>query len=295
MVDHMEVNDSAHCRTQPASAPLAPADGAAYKVNREVAVLLGWGPALLMQVAHPLVAAGVADHSGFANRPASRLGRLLGTIRAMNGIALGAPGEARAAARGVNTIHDAVHGRLREAAGVYPAGAPYSAHDSDLLLWVYATGLYAVPRAYALFVGPLTAEERDAYCRASARGAALLGVPEGALPETWDELEAHLRETVASGRIAVSSDGRALAWDVLHPYFPRALGALYWPAKLVSIGMLPPEIRRMYGYPWSPSQERALRLMAALSRMIVPRLPGVLRYWPIARRADASVPGAAAS
>lgn len=284
MADRIEVNDSAHRRTQPAPAPLPPADGAAYKVNREVAALLGWGSALLMQVAHPLVAAGVADHSGFANRPAARLGRLLGTIRAMNGIAMGTPGEARGAARSVNRIHDYVHGRLREAAGVFPVGTPYSAHDPALLLWVYATGLYSVPRAYEMFVRSLTAEERDTYCRASARGAALLGVPEESLPATWNELEAYLRETMASGRIAVSRDGRALAWDVLHPYFPRLLGPLYWPVKLVSIGLLPPEIRRMYGYPWSPSQERALRLMAALSRLIVPRLPGVLRYWPIARR-----------
>ena len=35
------------------------------KINREIVVVLGWPAAILMQLAHPLVLAGVIDHSVF--------------------------------------------------------------------------------------------------------------------------------------------------------------------------------------------------------------------------------------
>jgi uncharacterized protein (DUF2236 family) len=46
----------------------------AWRINAESVLLLGGGRALLMQAAHPLVAAGVADHSDFTAGP---LGALL--------------------------------------------------------------------------------------------------------------------------------------------------------------------------------------------------------------------------
>src|SRR6266545_3466926 len=50
-----------------------PSDGMAWRIGRELALLLGGGRALLLQVAHPLVAAGVAEHSGFREDPWRRL------------------------------------------------------------------------------------------------------------------------------------------------------------------------------------------------------------------------------
>ena len=48
----------------------------AERINGERLVVLGWGIAILLQVAHPLVAAGVAEHSSFTRHRFSRLGRL---------------------------------------------------------------------------------------------------------------------------------------------------------------------------------------------------------------------------
>ena len=46
----------------------------AWRLNREAMLLLGAGPrALLLQIAHPLVAAGVADHCDFRTDPWRRL------------------------------------------------------------------------------------------------------------------------------------------------------------------------------------------------------------------------------
>lgn len=48
-----------------------------WHVNREAVLLLGGGRALLLQLAHPLVAAGVAAHSNFRSQPLQRLWRTL--------------------------------------------------------------------------------------------------------------------------------------------------------------------------------------------------------------------------
>src|SRR5438270_6751684 len=52
-------------------------DSVIWRVNRETVVTLAGTCALLMQLAHPLVAAGVRDHSRFADDTAGRLRRTL--------------------------------------------------------------------------------------------------------------------------------------------------------------------------------------------------------------------------
>ena len=90
----------------------------AWRINREAALLLGGGRALLMQVAHPKVAAGVADHSDFQRDPLARLNR---TLELSLALSFGSANEVRAAARQINRVHERV------------AGEGYSALDPDLL------------------------------------------------------------------------------------------------------------------------------------------------------------------
>lgn len=266
--------------------PLGPGS-VQWKINSEVAVLLGWGPAILMQVAHPLVGAGVYQHSSFTTNPAGRLPRLHQTLSAMLALTFGTPEAAARAAQGIQRIHDYVNGELQEAAGTFERGTPYSAHDPELLRWVHATILYSFPRAYELYIGPLTTEEKDRYCAEAAQAGTMIGIPEDYLPRDTTELATYMREMLASERIAPTRAAREIAHELLNPLFPRALWWLYWPVKLATIGGLPPEVRRMYGYPWTRSQEAAHRLMAALLRRVLPALPSLLRHWPAARHARA--------
>ena len=74
-------------------------------------MLLGWARAILLQLAHPLVAAAIADHSTFRSRPGSRLARLRQTVRAMLALTFGTDEEGAAAARAINAIHDRVESR----------------------------------------------------------------------------------------------------------------------------------------------------------------------------------------
>jgi uncharacterized protein (DUF2236 family) len=256
-----------------------------WKLHREIVLLAGWGRAILLQLAHPLVARGVADHSGFTIERWGRLLRLHRTLSAMLTLTFGGPCEAEAVARTVNGIHDRVHGELAAAEGIFPAGTRYSAHDPALLAWVHATLLDSLLRTFELFVGPLTAAERDRYCEESCGVERLLGIPTGSLPRSAPELASYLDARFASGEIVVTDTARRLASEILHPpgfVVARPILAL---ARLPTIGLLPPAIRTGYGLSWSDRQDRALRAVAMTSRHVLPLLPGMLRYWPAARAA----------
>ena len=125
-----------------------------WKVNREMIVVAGWGRAVLLQLAHPAVAAGVHHHSSFRGSLRASVRRLQTTVRAMLSLTFGDTEQMIAAAAGINTIHGRVRGRIPEG-----AGAAYSAHDPDLQRWVHATLLESIPATYELLVGPLTRRE----------------------------------------------------------------------------------------------------------------------------------------
>lgn len=255
----------------------------ARKINREVVLLLGWGPAILCQFAHPMVAAGVAEHSSFRAHPRERLRRLRSTLNAMLALTFGTPDQVKRAARGINAIHDRVQGRLGESGGPFPAGAAYSAHDPELLRWVHCTMLDLMPRTYELYVGPLTPAEKEAYCAEASGVAPLLGIPDQFLPASTAELRRYLRGMLDGDELAVTPTARMLAREILEPPMPRAARPLLRLAQLPTIGLLPPEIRRAYGFRWDGRQARALRATAGLTRALMPLVPSLLRHWPAAR------------
>src|SRR5206468_2259712 len=84
--------------------------------QREIILLLAWGPAILLQLAHPLVAQGVADHSTFRSSPRGRLRRFQGTLEAMLRLSFGTEAEARLVIARINAIHDHVNGQLTDVA-----------------------------------------------------------------------------------------------------------------------------------------------------------------------------------
>jgi uncharacterized protein (DUF2236 family) len=259
------------------------------KINGEIVVLIGWGPAILLQFAHPLIAAAVAEHSSFRARPTERLRRFRHTLEAMLALTFGNSQEVQRAARGINAIHDRVNGELPVAGGPFPRSTAYSAHDPELLRWVHATMLWTLPRTYELFVGPLTPDEKEAYC-AEGRGVEpLLGIPAGYLPTTSAQLADYMTEMLASDEIEVTPIARILARELLASELVRAAGPLVSLNRLATIGLLPPPIRAAYGFPWDRRHQTMLRLAAGGVRQLLPLLPKAMRYWPAARQAKASL------
>lgn len=247
--------------------------------------MLGWARAILLQFAHPLIAAGVAEHSSFRGGGAAAIYRLHHTIGAMLALTFGGERAREAALDGIRAIHRRVHGRLPAAAGIFPAGTPYSAEDPALVLWVHVTLMDSIPRIYDLAVAPLGEAERDAYCAEAAGVAIALGARHAEVPRTWAETMTCLARTYESGAIAVSGQARELAAAVLAPPFAWAVGPLAGINRLVTVGLLPPQMRAQYGFDWDDRREA--RLARTLRRIRQPRraLPAAVALWPEARRA----------
>lgn len=255
------------------------------KVNREIVVVLGWGRAILLQLAHPLVAAGVAEHSDFRTGPIGYVRRVNRTVGAMLALTFGPPAAARASADAINAVHDRVSGTLKENAGAFPAGTQYSAHDPELLRWVHATLMDSIPLAYELFVAPLTPEEKDRYCLESTEIETQLHIPRGLLPRDRGELDRYLQTMAASGELEVTDTARKLARSLLWPRFGPA-GFLFSPLRRITVGLLPPATRDAYEFQWTQKDDTALGRWVRAIRRVRSWLPRLAREWPEARRSD---------
>lgn len=247
-----------------------------WRIDREVLVLAGGSCALLMQLAHPAVAAGVAEHSDFRSDPFARLRR---TLAATYAVVFGSTQRAERAIRRMNAIHASVAGTVPE------TGEPYSALDPALLLWVHATLVDTAIRVYDRFVARLSDEEAEAYHAEARQIAIRLGAADASLPGTLRDLRAEMDRLIRSGEVRVSDTARSLAPAVLYPtrFPPRMVWDL---AHLVSLSVLPPAIRRGYGIRWSPRRERGIELLASTSRGLLPLVPDLLRHAPAARSAE---------
>lgn len=245
-----------------------------WRVDRELVVLAGGSCALLLQAAHPSVAAGVVQHSTYATDP---FGRLFRTLDSSFAVAFGSRSQAEATIRRVNAIHAAVRGRRADGVG-------YSALDPEALLWVHATLVDTALRVYDRFVAPLDAADAQAYHAEAANVAFRMGVPADAIPPTLVELRRWMDEMVGSGRVRVTPDARRIARTVLYP--SRLVPRVAWDAAhLVSLATLRPDLRRDYGIGWSPARERGMDGLASASRRLLPLLPSIARHAPPARAA----------
>src|SRR5690606_30017022 len=132
----------------------------------------------------------------------------------------------------------------------------------------HATMLESVPLFYELLVAPLTAEERDAYCRESASAAVALGARESEVPQSWAHLQTYMANMYASGHIAVGAQARALADAILSPPFGLLAAPGTCMNRLLTRGTLPDDIRRQYGLGWNAREERRLARLVTMLRTL---------------------------
>ena len=256
-------------------------DSKIRQVNREMVLLLAGGRALLMQLAHPKIAAGVAEHSRFQEDPLARLYR---TMSAMWSIVFDEQSDARAALQSVERRHTQVRGVVPENEPSQ-GGAPYDAFDQELLLWVHATLIDSALVAYRLFVAPLAPEERITYYNDSKKLAALFGIGEETIPVSLEAFEAYMKRMLLSNEIAVGPTAKGLAHDVLYPrpWIFKPGGPLF---RFVTAGLLPDTLRAAYSLRWSARKEKTLVLLAGVIRGLLPLVPTPLRIVPNARAAE---------
>ena len=220
-------------------------------VSREQAVLFGGGCALLLEVAHPLVAAGVAEHSDFRRDP---FGRLQRTLAAISALALEPRDRALAAARGVARAHERVRGRLAERVGPFAAGTAYSGRDPDLVLWVWGTLVDTALAVYRDFVAPLDSAALAEYHRDQRSLALLLGAPADRTPGDPESFRSWFDGMLSGDVLTVGAAAREIARAVL-----ETRGVERGPVPLITAALLPPRLRGDFGLAWSEERERRYR------------------------------------
>lgn len=287
----------------------------AWRLNREAALLLGAGPrALLLQLAHPLVAEGVDQHSDFRADPWARLA---GTLRSYLRIVYGTTAQARGEIRRLNGLHGAVTGPVRDPGAAARFGPAYQARDPELSLWVHATLIDSTLATVDAWQEPLSHDRRARFYIETLPVGRLFGIPPSVLPADIDAFDAWMAAQWApGGPVHPTATARDLAWTILHPPLaPLAssgsigarLGAAAGPvASLLdqlpagmarwvlvpALGLLPDPVRREYGFPWG-ARERLLSLwLVEAWRAWRPVVPAAWRWFPQARAADARVAGA---
>jgi uncharacterized protein (DUF2236 family) len=245
-----------------------------WRISRESVLLVGGRSSLLMQLAHPLVAAGVSEHSRFRSEPLRRLRR---TMDAMHEIVFGDQDSAQVRVEAINAIHERVQ-------GIAPDGRAYGARDPRLLLWVYATLVDASLSVYEVFVRGLTPDESDVYYEESKVVAGLFGIPQESIPSSVAELRVWMHERIATGEVAVTPVARDLAEPLLRPIrlMPRRAAKV---TAFMASALLPEPIRSGYGLSAGPLPDFALAAAGRAFRSARPFIPDALATFPSARRA----------
>jgi uncharacterized protein (DUF2236 family) len=254
-----------------------------WQVDRESAIFLGAGRALLLQLAHPWVAAAIDQHSGAFADPIGRFHRTFSTVFAM---VFGTLDQSLNAARNLHRRHTTITGQLPWTAGPFAVGSTYSANAIPALRWVYATLIDTALVAYELVLPPLTAEQREHYYRESQLFAGLFGIPKECLPPGWGAFSDYFATMVQSETLAVSARTRNLARRLL-------MGSDLWlpvPASYqdLTLALLPAPLHERFGFSFGNAQKRAVRAAVALTRRFYALLPARLRYvgpyWEAERR-----------
>jgi uncharacterized protein (DUF2236 family) len=280
-----------------------------WRLNREAALLLGAGPfALLLQVAHPLVAEGVIQHSDFRSDP---WGRLAGTLRSYLRIVYGTTHAARAEIARLNGLHGGVTGPVNDVAAATRLGATYRARDPELALWVHATLIHAILVVTDRWQAPLTPDVRARFYAETRPVGRLFGVRDDVLPRDIDAFDAYVEAMLApAGPVHPTDAAREIAASILRPPLAgvvraelaaalgdaaplarRVLALVPQPAvdalMLPAVGLLPPALRAEYGLAWGPLERAIDAWLVAAWRFWIPRLPTSFRWFPQALAADA--------
>ena len=244
-----------------------------WRIDRESAIFLGAGRALLLQLAHPWVAAAIEQHSNVSVDP---IGRFHRTFRIVFSMVFGTLDQSMTAARRLYHRHADVRGELPWTAGPFSVGSTYCANGIPALRWVWATLIETALVAYELVLPPLTRQQREQYYRESRLFAGLFGIPRECLPPDWTTFSAYFSDMAESEILSISDRTRKSARRLI------AGTDLWLPVPVsyqdLTVWLLPLPIRKRFGFSFALGQNRDIRRTLALSRRLYPLLPRRLRY-----------------
>jgi uncharacterized protein (DUF2236 family) len=248
----------------------------AWRLSRETLLGLVVLRALFLQVAHPKVAQGVAEHSDFHRRP---FARAVATFQAQQKIVFGSAEESIEALMRIYARHISVKGG---------AAGGYEANDPGLLFWVYATLIDSMFYAYRTFLPDLTAAEWARFYEEGKLFGRLIGIPTEIVPRTLADFNAWMQAALAGDEIHVSPAGYEVGRSLLR--MPVAAAAPL--TSFVAAGTLPPRLRTEFGLTWSARRQQIFDQLARAVRFLLRYTPDFLHiapsYWFALRRATSA-------
>lgn len=248
----------------------------AWRLNREMLLGLVVLRALFLQVAHPKVAQGVAEHSDFRRRP---FARALATFKAQQKIVFGSAEESIDALIRIYSRHVSVKGG---------AAGGYEANDPELLFWVYATLIDSMHFAYRTFLPDLTKQEWDRFYEEGKLFGRLIGIPTEIVPRTLADFDAWMQAAYAGDQIHVTDAGREIGRSLLR--MPIGLAAPL--TSFLAAATLPARLRSEFGLRWGARRQSLFNAMAGGLRFLARHTPEILHispaYWLALRRAQSS-------
>lgn len=263
-------------------------DSMMWRINRE-AVLLGAGPtALLLQIAHPLVAEGVARHSTFEADPFKRLH---GTITTTMDLVFGDGPAAEQAVRKLNGVHATIKGPVADEDALRLAES-FRALDPELLLWVQATLIVTSVRTYNRWVAPLSRPDLERFWQEARSVGTRLGIPLSLSPADWPALAAYWRRMLApDGPIHVTPTARRLAPLIVRPPLPYTPTLAVDLLAIPGLALLPSRLRDEFGIEWGSGREAIARAASLAIRGWTTIVPVSLRSMPQAVAAQRRAAG----
>jgi uncharacterized protein (DUF2236 family) len=240
-------------------------------------MFLASGAALLLQVAHPTVGAGVTKFSNFRADP---WGRLFRTLDFTNVLIYGGPERAAAMGERVRGYHKPIKGKLAD-------GSSYHALEPEAYAWVHMTLAEAIVRAHERFGRPFTRVEVDQFWTEWRGLGRFLGVRWRDMPETWADFRPHFDRMVdeqLEHTEAVDEVLESLAQPAPPPV--KGLNPTVWRiasrpstrlTHLATVGLLPARLRERLTLPWTEAQALEFRAAGAAARATTPLLPPALK------------------
>ena len=243
-----------------------------WQIDREAAIFLGAGRALLLQLAHPWVAAAIAQHSRTLADP---IGRFHRTFNTMFTIVFGTTEQALAAAQRLYHRHACISGTLPEATGAFAAGSRYEANDVAALRWVHATLIDTALVAYELVCQLLSSEERERYWSEARQFAAFFGIPQDVLPCSWRDFADANEQMSRSDVLTVSEEARAIAGAILFGTGTRVPVPSWY--RALTARLLPTRLREDFGLAYGEPERRKAERALTVLRRVYPWVPRRLR------------------
>jgi len=244
-----------------------------WQIDREAVIFLGAGRALLLQLAHPWVAAAIAEHSKTFADPIGRFHRTFGIVFPM---VFGSLDQALLSSRQLHRRHSMIVGEMPETVGPFPAGSRYCANDIPSLRWVHATLVETALMVHDLVLPPLSAEERDRYWSEARLYGALFGLTGDDLPADWSGFAAYTTAMAQSETLTVSPAAREIAAQIFSGARPWLRPPRWY--RALAARVLPERLRAGFGLALDERDIRAADSALTWIRRVYPKLPDRLRY-----------------